>query len=174
MCIKKICNILVLLVIGTFVYGQDVLDGIDGQNGFQKVAEIRLYCQLIEQMMPDTGALAWGMIRQLNPTYNEKLVTVGQDGIKRIGLCQLPEDVLEMFAKNKDPEYPYTVKGSITIVSVLFQFIKMQFPGDQKTAMFTSVWFMLYGMDDKKPISLTDRNVLAVIDYAIAFQRGRF
>jgi hypothetical protein len=169
--IKKIFSFFILLVIGTFVYGQD---GLDGQNGFQKIAEIRLYCQLIEQMMPNTGSLAWGIIRQLNTAYDEKLVTVGQDGIKRIGLCQLPEDVVEMFAKNRDPEYPYTVKGSITIVSVIFQFVKMQFPNDQKTAMFTAVWFMLYGMNDTRPLSLTDRNVLAIVDYATAFQRGGF
>jgi len=169
MLIKKIYIFLVLFVIGTFVYGQD---------SSQKEAEIRSYCQLLEQMTPNAGAIAWGMIRQLNPTFNEKLVTVGQDGIKRIGLCQLPEDVLIIFAKDLTPEYPYTAKGSITIAAGLYNAVKMQFPEDQQATIVISIWFMLYGMDglddNKKPLSLDDINFIKVNDYAVNFQNGIF
>jgi len=172
--IKKIYIFSFLFVIGTFVYGQD---------NSQKEAEIRSYCQRIEQMVPNTGAIAWGMIRQLNPTFNEKLVTVGQDGIKRIGLCQLPEDVLKIFADIVIPEYLYTAEGSINIVSGIYfglsNLIKIRFSEDhQKSTMAVSIWFMLYGMDgmddNKKPLSLDDINFIKVNDYAINFQKGIF
>jgi len=170
MCIKKIYIFLFLLVFGSFVYGQ---------NSSQKEAEIRSFCQVLEQMTPNAGALAWGMIRQLNPKFDEKLVTVGQDGIKRIGLCQLTEDVLEMFAKNLVPEYPYTAKGSISIVSGLYQLVNTQFPDDQKTKMIISAWFMLYGLDgmdsNKRPLSTDEQDaILKVVDYAYNFQKGIF
>jgi hypothetical protein len=159
---------LFLLVIGTFVYGQNVS---------QKEAEILSYCKLAEQALPNAGAIAWGMIRQLNPAFDEKLVTVGQDGIKRIGLCQIPEDVLEFAAGTGfAPEFPYTAKGSIAIVSALYNLVKAHFPDDQETTIFVSVWFLLYGMDglENKPVTIVDPNLNKVVNYAIDFQKGIF
>jgi hypothetical protein len=168
MYIKRVYFFLFLLVIGTFIYGQNVS---------QKETEILSYCKLTEQAMPNAGAIAWGMIRQLNPAFDEKLVTVGQDGIKRIGLCQIPEDVLEFVAGTGfAPEFPYTAKGSIAIISALYNLVKMQFPDDQETTIFVSVWFLLYGMDGlkNKPVTRNDPNHNKVVDYAINFQKGIF
>ena len=166
---KKIFIFSFLFVIGIFIYGQD---------SSKKEAEIRSYCQLMEQAVPNAGAIAWGMIRQLNPTFDEKLVTVGQDGIKRIGLCQIPEDVLNFYTNVFTPEYPYTIIGSITIASGIYNTLIMLFPKDQKATMFASILFMLYGKDGMKPLSLDDLkddiNFNKIYEYAINFQKGIF
>jgi len=171
MCIKRIYFFLFLLIIGTFVYGQD---------NFQKEAEIRSYCQFAEQIIPNSGALAWGLIHQLNPTFDEKLVTVGKGGIKRIGLCQLNEDVLKMTIEDSIlSEHLYTEKGSISIVSGICGYInyivKTHFPDDQKAILYIIACFILYGTDEIESLSSDEREIIfKIVNYADNFQKGIF
>lgn len=166
---KKGFLFIFLIFCGVFTYGQD--------EAFQRMANARLYCQLLEQMSPNTGSLAWGLIRYLNPSCDEKKETVTENGLTRIGLCQIPKDIVEMMSKNKNPEYAYTVQGSITLVGAFYQIIQMQFPREKNYAAYMTVWVLLHGiaaLDNMPDIQkvLNDRNVRYVIDFAASLQTG--
>jgi hypothetical protein len=128
--IKQKVLLLIMLIVGVSAYGQD--------DNFQHVATVRLYCQLMEQLMPNTGSLAWGLIRYLNSSFDEKLETVTEDGLKRIGLCQIPEDIVEIAAKDRDPNYAYTYKGSISIVIAFYQLMQILSPSNDRDKDFVA------------------------------------
>ena len=172
--IKQKVLLLIMLIVGVSAYGQD--------DNFQRIATIRMYCQLVEQLMPNSGgSLAWGLIRYLNPSFDEKLETVTGNGLKRIGLCQIPEDIVEIVAKDKEPNFAYTYKGSISTVVAFYQIMRMQSPSGASNDFMDcmTIWCLLHGLNGLNDISdpsrvLRDDRVRSIMGFASSFRTGGF